>query len=146
MSDLTSKLSTLIESIQLSAKSSNSEIFIKSDRENLLKYFDELEERNEDLMDENRILSSALGEYFTQKKVTRAFHELNDKEYDNFSKNYHSKMEYLCKIKMKRQILQDEFEEKQSKVSKELEEATAAFNEVKNGKNLYKKLQQFLKY
>ena len=161
MSDLTSKLSTLIEKIQLSAKSSYSQIDIKSikyepefdfnppldlqesDRENLLKYLDDLEERNEDLMDENRILSSALGEYFTQKKVSRAFHELNVKEYETFLKNYHAKMEYLCKIKMKRNILQEEFEEKYSKVYKELEKANAAFNEIKNGKNHYKNTSNF---
>lgn len=155
MSDLTAKLSTLIEKVQLSAKSSNSKIDVKyieeepstssnllieSDRDNLLNYLYELEERNEVLTDENRILSAALGEHFTQKKVTRAFHELRDEEEETYTKKYYSKMEYLCKIKMKRKILQDEFEEKQSIVIRELEEEKNEFDKIKNGT---KKLNKF---
>lgn len=155
MSDLSSKLSTLIEKVQINDKNSYPEfdvantkqepsaisnLPIESDRDNLIKYLDELEERNEDLVDENRILSSALGEYFTQKKVTRGFHELSDKEYEEFTKNYHSQMEYLCKIKMKRNILQEEFEEKYSMIYKELEAAKAEFSDTKNGKISFLKL------
>lgn len=114
----------------------NSNLPLESDRKNLLKILNELEKRHVNLSSENHLLSSAIGEFFSQKNVTRAFHKLTNNENDNCIKNYFSSMENLCKIKQKQRILQQENEEQKSMVHKEIDAAVTELEENKNGKSL----------
>lgn len=103
------------------------------DRDNLINILEQLNEKKEEQMTKNKMLTSALGHYYTQKKIAKAFHQLTDVEILKYTENYNNTLEKLWKFKNKLNQLKNSYEEKSVKVEKELDIQINENNELKNG-------------
>lgn len=105
----------------------------EDDREHLINLITQLEERKRKLNAKSKMLSAAIGYHFTQKKISRAFHQLTEVEVANYMKNYHKSLEDLWSHKSNMDQLKSDYDDKISEVSKVLEKEFDEKNQLKDG-------------
>lgn len=116
---------------------------LESDRENLLKFFDDEVKRHQIYACENLLLNSALSELFNQKNFTRAFHKLSSNEYENYLDEYIATMvEVLYKFKKKQEILRKMNAERNLELFRELDDLKEQLKELKEGKKFMSDLME----
>lgn len=108
----------------------------ESDRPILLKYLKDLKEQQPAVKKLNKLYLLALNEYFSRKKLEKAFYELRPDEIRVNKLRYTNNLENIHKLKMQKDFSIAAFEEEKAKQLKAKQEAFERKNELTQGKNM----------
>lgn len=107
--------------------------FQESDRQALMKHFDDLKEKSVEVNMKNNFLNKAISEYFSAKNVRKAFYDLTSEQVKAYTEMYHNRLNELYKKIQEYQLILEGIENEKSNLLKIKEEALLKKHEMRNG-------------